>query len=69
VAPIYSLRSIPETSKEQDPYTGELVPLRELLRRGKARDASYPSLFTGDLSNDEHFAELKKITSVGAQAF
>jgi len=68
-APIYDLRSIPETSKEQDPDTDELVPLRELIRRGKARDAFYLPPFPGDPSNDEHFAELRKITSIGVQFF
>src|SRR5216683_139398 len=40
-APIYELGAIPQASSDADPDTGEQVPLRDLIRRGKARDAFY----------------------------
>jgi hypothetical protein len=67
-APIYELSSIPENSTEQDPDTAERVPLRDLIRRGRARDAFYLPPLPGH-GDEEYYAELRKITSVGVQYF
>jgi hypothetical protein len=66
-APIYSLNSIPEANTEEDPETHERVPLRVLIRSGKARDVFYLPPFPGQ--SEEHYAELRKINSVGVQYF
>jgi hypothetical protein len=68
-APIYELGVVPERSTEEDPDTGEQVPLRDLIRRGKARDLFYLPPFPNRPANEEHYAELRKITSVGVQFF
>jgi hypothetical protein len=68
-APIYELNGIPEANTEQDPDSGERLPVRELIRRGRARDQFYLPPFPGDPLNREHYAELRKITSVGVQYF
>jgi hypothetical protein len=68
-APIYDLTSIPEVNTEEDPDTHEQVPLRDLIRRGKARDAFYLEPFPGRPAGEEHYAELRKITSIGVQYF
>ena len=68
-APIYELAAIPETSTDEDPDTRERVPLRDLIRRGKARDAFYLPPFPGRPAHEEHYAELRKITSIGVQFF
>lgn len=68
-APIYALDQIPEASTEVDPDSGERVPLRQLIRAGKARDAFYLPPFPGHPSTEEHYAELRKITSIGVQYF
>jgi hypothetical protein len=66
--PVYELGLIPENSRDLDPETGELVSFRDLIRTGKARDLFYLPPFPG-APNDEHYAELRKITSVGVQFF
>jgi hypothetical protein len=68
-APIYELAGIPEASTDVDPDSGAQVPLRDLIRRGKARDAFYLPAFPGQPENEEHYAELRKITSIGVQYF
>ncbi|HXC34215.1 MAG TPA: hypothetical protein VNZ56_17190 [Verrucomicrobiae bacterium] len=65
--PIFSLADIPEANTEEDPDTHERVPLRQLIRSGKARDDFYLPPFPGQ--QEEHYAELRKITSVGIQYF
>src|SRR5207249_3841422 len=44
-APIYELGSIPAASTDVDPETGVRVPLRDLIRRGKARRCFLSSYF------------------------
>jgi hypothetical protein len=68
-APVYELQSIPENSTEIDPDTGQQVPFRDLIRRGRARDLFYLEAFPGRPPNEEHYAELRKITSIGVQHF
>ena len=68
-APIYELGDIPVASTDVDPDTGAQVPLRDLIRRGKARDSFYLPAFPGRPEHEEHYAELRKITSVGVQYF
>jgi hypothetical protein len=68
-APVYRLQEIPEGNTEVDPDTNEQVPLRELIRRGKARDTFHLPPFPGRPEDEEHYAELRKITSVGVEFF
>lgn len=67
-APIYPLANIPETSTEEDPETHQQVSLRELIRMGRARDNFYLPPFP-ERGAGEHYAELRKITSIGVQYF
>jgi len=67
-APIYPLADIPERSMEVDPDTKALVPLRDLIRQGRARDCFYLPSFP-EHTPEEHYAELRKITPIGVQYF
>jgi hypothetical protein len=68
-APVYELQSIPDNATEADPDTGQRVQYRDLIRRGKARDAFYLPPFPGRPTTEEHYAELRKITPIGVQFF
>ena len=68
-APIYSLLSIPEQNTEIDRESGERLPIRELIRRGKILHAFYLPPFPGAEATAEHYVSLRDITNVGAQFF
>jgi hypothetical protein len=68
-APIYRLDSIPEANLEEDPETHERVPYRQLIRQGKARDNFYLPPLPDALATEEHYVELRKITSIGIKFF
>jgi hypothetical protein len=67
-APIFKLADIPAGNTEEDPETHEQTPFRELIRRGNARDYFYLPPFP-EQSPEEHYADLRKITTVGVQYF
>jgi hypothetical protein len=66
--PIYALSNIPDQQTEEDPHTHERAPVRDLIRRGKIRDAFYLQPLPAP-HDQEYFAELRKVTSVGVQYF
>jgi hypothetical protein len=68
-APIYRLHDIPATSTEIDPDTNESVPMRDLIRSGKARDNFFLPPFPGRPPEEEYYAELRKITPIGVEFF
>ncbi len=68
-APIYRLQDIPAASTEIDPDTGERVSMRDLIKNGKARDNFYLPPFPERQPEEEYYAELRKITSIGVGFF
>jgi hypothetical protein len=68
-APVYNLNDIPAGSATEDPETHERVPLRDLIRQGRARDNFYLPPFPNNPEEHDHYVELRKITYIGVQFF
>lgn len=63
------LADIPEKNQEVDPESGEMVSVRDLIRRGKILHAFYLPPFPNSGSAAEHYAKLRTINNIGAQFF
>jgi hypothetical protein len=68
-APVYNLQEIPAENTEIDPDTNERVPVHDLIRLGKTSDTFYLPPFPAGPANEEHYADFRKITSIGVEFF